>query len=389
MSQKTRKKWIWGVITLMMILGITFLHYSTHVHHHPLHALYRKLYYLPILLGAFHFGFKGALVCASLCSLMYLPHIHFDHGADYLMKNADRTLEILLYFVIAIITGAYSSSQRRLLGQLEKTNHELMEQTESLLSAEKSLRKQERLHALGLLGAGISHEIKNPLASLKGILEIVLEEPTEGTSQGLLKSEEQRKELGEIALSEVGRIQEILSRFMSLNQQEASPDEPVDIKEVCQNLIDLTRSQWKPKGINIKLILPTGPCTFHGPSGPLKQVLLNLLLNALAAAKVLIEIHLTCDDGKASILVRDDGAGVEPGSEEAIFEYFYTTRSDGNGLGLAISSELMNQLGGSLELLNPSTPTEFQMDFPLQFSPVEGGKHQVVLKFGESSVVDA
>jgi two-component system, NtrC family, sensor histidine kinase HydH len=358
------------VVIALMVAVITSLHYGTHIHHEPLHALYRKLYYLPILMSAFHFGFRGAMVCAFACTLLYLPHLHCDWGASYLIKNADRSLEVLLYLVIAAITGAYSSHQKKLHQALKQSHEDLKMRTESLVTVQSTLQKHEKLHAVGLLGAGISHEIRNPLASLKGILEIVLTSEKECTQN-------ERTELGAIALKEVSRIQDILTRFLSLSREDSCEGSEVDLKGVCQNLIGLTKSQVKKKGIEASLALPVPDCIYYGPVGPVQQVILNLLLNALEMANKQVEVELIKLEAGYQIIVRDDGEGVKPGTEEAIFDFFYTTKQEGSGLGLAISAELMHKIGGSLSLMQNSNPTVFSLEFPGEIKLSESGKHKL------------
>ncbi|MCJ8344013.1 ATP-binding protein [bacterium] len=370
------KTYLWASLIITMVLLVTFLHYGTHTHHTPLHALYRKLYYLPILMSAFHFGFKGALICAFSCALLYFPHLHMDWGADYLVKNADRSLEVLLYIVIAAITGAYSSYQKKLIHQLQQSHQSLKQQTENLLSVQKTLRKHEKLHAIGLLGAGISHEIRNPLASLKGILEILLSEQQNNDLA-------QKKELGQIALQEVSRIQDILTRFLSLSKEEKIENPQVDLKKVCLDLVELTKAEVKKSKLESNLELCDQDCIYQGPSGPIQQVLLNLLLNAISMAQHKISIQLKSEPDGFSILVSDDGMGVKEGMEESIFNFFYTTKQEGSGLGLAISSELMHQIGGQVKVLQNCQPTIFQMSFPPKILLNDLGKHKITLKDDE------
>ncbi len=363
---------LWLVVIALMVAVITSLHYGTHIHHEPLHALYRKLYYLPILMSAFHFGLRGSMVCALTCTLLYLPHLHCDWGASYLIKNADRSLEVVLYLVVAAITGGYSSHQKKLHQALKQSHEHLKIRTERLVTVQRSLQKHEKLHAVGLLGAGISHEIRNPLASLKGILEIVLSK-----EKGCTETE--RAELGAIALKEVSRIQDILTRFLSLSREDRLEEAEVDLKEVCQNLMELTKSQTRKKGVEGSLKLPVADCSYLGPAGPLQQVILNLLLNALEMAKKEVEVELVKLEGGYQIIVRDDGEGIKPGTEDAIFDFFYTTLQEGSGLGLAISTELMHQIGGHLSLVQTSDPTTFMMEFPPEIKFSECGKHRLGL----------
>lgn len=363
----------WTLILFILVLVITILHYSTSIHNEPMHALYRKLYYIPILLAAFYHGLQGALFCSLGCVALYLPHLHFDHGADYLITNADRSLEIVLYLVIASITGAYSSYQKKLLKKLQQNNEDLKNRTQQLVAVQSALQKHERLYSIGLLGAGVSHEIKNPLASLKGILEIILGEEKKC-------SLEESQELSVIALQEINRIQEILNRFLSLTKTESDQVQPVSLKAVCQDMKELVKPERNRKRVDCKLSLPANDCIFYGPSSPIQQVLLNLLLNAIAFAKTNVSIELKDIDNGFEISVSNDGIGIPEHLREKIFEFFFSTRQAGNGLGLPISLQLMKQMSGDLKLTSLEHPTTFTMYIPKHFNFIEGSKHQLAIK---------
>jgi len=358
----------WNALILGLVCTVTFLHYGTHTHETPLHALYRKLYYLPILLSAIRYGLKGGLGCSLLCAGLYFPHLHFDWGADYLVRNADKSLEVLLYQVVGIIVGLYADHQNRLRTNLEEAHKNLQQKTETLVKAQNSLYRHEKLQAMALLGAGISHEIRNPLASLKGILEM-----------GFQGKNDNRKELEKIAIEEVGRIQGILDKFITLNAQDHRAITRVHLQEMLGRVVELMETSLKKKKIFLELTLPEDPSFFEGPEGILHQVVLNLILNSKDSGASKILVILIKDESGYELSIEDNGRGVPVSQVESVFDFFFTTREDGSGLGLSISSQLMEQIGGSLELVHHQHPTRFLMKFPHKCPFKDGSKHDVVL----------
>ncbi|MBT3785970.1 HAMP domain-containing histidine kinase [bacterium] len=360
---------VWVGSISVLIVAVSMLHYGTHTHEIPLHALFRKLYYLPILMGAIRFGVRGGLLCSIVCTILYFPHLHFDWGANYFYENADKTLEIAMYQVIALIVGLSADYQRTLRGNLEDAHQNLEEKTKTLLQAKRSLNRHEKLQAMALLGAGISHEIRNPLASLKGILEMLFESSKEARDE----------ELKSIATNEVLRIQNILDRFLKLHQEDNEETSEIDLVELLHQLRELMEGPCKKRGLRLEMETQQRPCIYRGPGGILQQVLINLILNSQEAARSLVHIKLCGVQSQFEIEVSDDGDGVAEESREAIFDFFFTTRKEGTGLGLSISSQLMDRLGGNLSLKKASNPTVFKISFPAIWRKIDGSKHDLAI----------
>ena len=275
-----------------------------------------------------------------------------------------------MYQVIAIIVGLFADHQKNLRANLQEVHSNLEEKTRTLLQAKRSLNRHEKLQAMALLGAGISHEIRNPLASLKGVLEMVFES----------KEKARTEELKGIATREVQRIQSILDRFLRLHQEDSEETTQTDLLEMLHHLHELMEAPCKKNGIKIELKTPLETALYQGPGGILQQVLINLILNAREAARSQVEIFLSRAGDEYEIEVSDDGGGVGEDSLDAIFDFFFSTKKEGTGLGLSISSQLMERLGGRLILKNSSTPTVFCINFPTVWRNLEGSKHD--LAFG-------
>ena len=161
-EQKTSHWMLW--VSLGMTALITLAHYTTDSHDIAYHNVFRRLYYVPVVLAAFGWGLRGGLAVATLASLAYIPHAFFlEHHHDP-APAVDKILEIVLYLVVGAMTGWLVGRERRAVSRLE---HLLEERAE----LEQELVRAGKLSALGELLAGVAHEIRNPLASIMGAAE--------------------------------------------------------------------------------------------------------------------------------------------------------------------------------------------------------------------------
>src|SRR5512136_1386147 len=146
-----------GFILIAFVIGISLLHYLTPLSLPILHDIFQRLYYIPIILAAFWFGFRGGIACAVFVSIAYAPHILFQWGG-HLTMELEKYLEIVLYNVVGGITGFLSQKEETRRRQLELTAQGLEEsyeklqrQSDLIIEIEGQLRKAERLSAIGEL----------------------------------------------------------------------------------------------------------------------------------------------------------------------------------------------------------------------------------------------
>ncbi|WP_412174849.1 sensor histidine kinase [Actibacterium sp. XHP0104] len=277
--------------------------------------------------------------------------------------NGVLALEIM-GFAILLALGFYFTSRRAQLQsvlfqresaelralnvQLQREIAEREKAEKNLEVAEQTLAQSSKLAALGEMSAAVSHELNQPLAAMKTYL---------AGARLLL----QRKR-GEEALASFQRIDDLIERMGAITRQLKSYArksdggfEPVDFKACLSASLAMMEPQLKQRKVTITRTLPTGPVHVMGDRVRLEQVIINLLRNALDATKQTSEgqIDLILSAGEtATLTVRDNGHGID--DLDALFEPFYTTKSpgDGVGLGLAISSGIVNDLGGRLTARN-------------------------------------
>ncbi len=244
--------------------------------------------------------------------------------------------------------------------QREIAERERVEKTLDL--AEQTLAQSSKLAALGEMSAAVSHELNQPLAAMKTYL---------AGARLLL-----RRNRPEEALASFGRIDGLIERMGAITRQlksyarkGADAFSPVNLGEALASSLSMMEPQLRQRHVKITQILPEDPVIVMGDRMRIEQVMVNLLRNALDATKSVaepdVEIILAAGD-MAVLTVRDNGYGIK--DIESLFEPFYTTKQpgDGVGLGLAISSGIVNDHGGRLTARNGQKGgAVFEMQLPL------------------------
>ncbi len=261
-----------------------------------------------------------------------------------------------------LVTTQRESAELRLLNarlQREIAERERMEK--SLEVAEQTLAQSSKLAVLGEMSAAVSHELNQPLAAMKTYL----------AGARLLI---QRKRHDE-ALSSFQRIDDLIDRMGAITRQLKSyarkgsdAFEPFDVRDAVSSALAMMEPQLKSRRVAITRTVPDRPAMVLGDRLRLEQVLVNLLRNALDATREVREptVDILLVAGQTvSLTVRDNGPGIK--DLDALFEPFYTTKQpgDGVGLGLAISSGIVNDLGGRLTARNaPGGGAVFEVVLP-------------------------
>ena len=255
-----------------------------------------------------------------------------------------------------------SAKLRALNAALQREIAERKRVQETLAVAEQTLEQSSKLAALGEMSAAVSHELNQPLAAMKTYL---------AGARLLL-----RRNRPDEALSSFGRIDDLIERMGAITRQLKSYARkgqeafcPVDMGAALASSLSMMEPQLFQNLKGVNRILPDAPAMVMGDRMRIEQVMVNLLRNALDATKSernpQIEIMLSAGE-TATLTVRDNGPGIE--DLDALFEPFYTTKQpgDGVGLGLAISSGIVNDLGGRLTARNgQGGGAVFEMQLPI------------------------
>jgi two-component system sensor histidine kinase PilS (NtrC family) len=244
-----------------------------------------------------------------------------------------------------------------------------------LVEMEDQMRRQERLATVGSLAAGIAHEIRNPLASLSGSIQML---------QGELDLKDDHKHLMNIVLRETERLNTIITEFLEYARPRSALRERVGLDALLNETIALFKNSrnFRP-GIELRCEVAPRVAVAGDPQR-LRQVFWNLLINAAQAISDGGAIGVSALPGTVDhsdeVIVRisDTGSGIADEHLPSIFDPFFTTKNDGTGLGLAIVYRIIEDLGGSIDVKSePGKGTVFTVRLPISNIPAAGDSRSV------------
>ena len=225
---------------------------------------------------------------------------------------------------------------------------------------EETMRRSEKLATIGQLAAGIAHEIRNPLASISGAIQLLNDEQEGGEST---------QRLTEIILAESGRLNRLITDFLLYAQPPKLNKKKVDICTLVDNTLEVfSRSPQWTKGIKLAKIMEPN-IVITGDPQQLEQVLWNLFINAVDAmeGKGMLEVKAHKDGSrhKVTLIVSDTGKGISSKDINKIFDPFFTTKEGGSGLGLSIVHKIVEIHGGDISVESRSDRgTTLSLTFP-------------------------
>ena len=250
--------------------------------------------------------------------------------------------------------GDLGRNFNRMVVQLRESREEIE------LLHRTQMSRAEHLATLGELAAGLAHEIRNPLAGIAGVIEIIGRDlPSTSPARAVVKDVRQ----------EVAQINRILTDLLQTARPHRPEVRPSDLNVTVEHAVMLARQQVISRPVKIELQKDLTLPNVEHDSDQIHQVLLNLLLNAVQAIEGsgTIRVSLLALDNEAVILVSDTGRGILPENLANIFRPFYTTKGNGTGLGLSLARRIVEGHHGHIEVESEvGIGTEFRVFLPLR-----------------------
>ena len=228
-------------------------------------------------------------------------------------------------------------------------------------SLENRIHRSEQLAMIGQMAAGTAHEIRNPLTSIRGFLQILNKTLME-------KQMEKEVEYTKIMLDEIDRINQLVGEFLLLSKTREVRLETVDIGQLFEQFLPIIKNEALLHNIEVVTSSFEGLPPVRGDKELLKQVFLNICKNGIEAmgdsGTLYISHHLLEDEQMISIDIRDTGPGIPPYVIDKIFEPFFTTKEEGTGLGLSVCQRIIHDLGGKIQVSSKGYGTTFHVCIP-------------------------
>lgn len=211
----------------------------------------------------------------------------------------------------------------------------------SLTNVHEELRQKERLAVIGQMATAIGHEIRNPISSLKGFIQLQKEQYPD------------TNDFYPIMIQEVDRINSIVNDLMYIGKPRAIQYEKADIKEIIEYVISMTKPQLESLKISIETTIEDCLPSIECDERQLKQVFINLLKNAIEAileeGRIQVSVILL-NETTLQILMRDNGCGIKDEDIPNIGVPFFTTKKEGTGLGLMVTNQIIRDHNGDIEI---------------------------------------
>ncbi len=325
-----------AILALTVAATVSF-HYGFIIRpwHEPgalFHALHGRLCYIPIILGAIWFGVRGGLSTALSIILLTLPYGKYRGlDGDSLLMN--EYIEMVFYVAIGLTSGILIELQRS-----ERSKSEALQ---------RELSIKEHLSSLGEMAAGLAHEIKNPLGSIRGSAEILSDDYPPGSK---------KYELLQVLAKEISRLNRVVEEFLSFARPRPLRLQKTDINKTLDTVVSQIEIEAGESGLEIKKNFDTSIREAFFDEEKLHQVFLNIAMNAASCMNRNGRLEITTGrrtfQGKSSITVtfRDTGPGIPKENIEKIFNPFFSTKARGTGLGLSISHIIVQSHGGHMEV---------------------------------------
>jgi two-component system, NtrC family, sensor histidine kinase HydH len=316
---------------------------------HGIASNYYAIFLIPVVSAATLFELPGVILVTAIAAAGYfsfLLPVFIDYSVIELPPDYLRLMGVhaAFYAIVAFLVYQQAKAKRDEIKRTEEAAARLEHANRELKEAQASLRRSERLAALGQLTAGLAHELRNPLGTIKASAEMMMK-PAAKNRPGV------RDEMADYILSEVNRMNGLVASFLDFARPLQIHPEAADLggllRDVEREQEDLAQSR------DVQLVIrKPQDLLFRFDRDLLRLALSNLLQNAIQASGAGQQVELRTEEGinEVTIFVVDHGEGIAPQNLESIFNPFFTTKPEGTGLGLALVAKIIDEHGGRINV---------------------------------------
>lgn len=277
-------------------------------------------------------------------------------NAAILEKEVDCALAGGRVIPLEIGAGRLTDESGRYLGSIL-----LFKDLSEIRTLRNEIARNQRLVTVGRLAAGVAHEIRNPLSSIKGFATYFRERYREN---------EQDAQTASILIQEVDRLNRVVGQLQEFSRPVSILPRPVRLDRLIADIVKLVESQARAKGVTVAIEHRPGMPEVLLDADRLNQVLLNLFLNGIEAMDrggvLTVRVDEAADSRRLEIRVSDTGCGIRPEDLSHIFEPYFTTKPSGTGLGLAIAHNIIEAMGAEIAVQSvPGAGTTFTLKVPV------------------------
>ncbi len=327
-------------------------------------SIFSFLYLVVIIYSSILIPIRGTIAIAAICSIQFGIMIDFEYygvilpfGTEDLLLASAYSWNQVLFKVLITMSACFAVAflSSFLSEQVRRTRNELR-------VMEDHVHRVEKMAAVGEMAAGLAHEIKNPLASLTGSIQLLQED---------IRFDSDHDRLMQIVLREADRLSSLVTNFLLYARPPAGKVETLELDKIIVDTTELFEKDANNDGrIATTTDVQSGILISMDPLH-MRQILWNLLTNAAEAIKgeghIHIEMH-SARNKQAYIKISDDGSGMSPEDINHIFDPFFTTKASGTGLGLSIVHRILEAYDA---LLNVESEVDKGTIFTLQFRRIQ------------------
>ncbi len=345
--ESVRNRVLW--MMLKLALAYVLIGYTG-----AIRSLFWPLLLLPVVSAANFLGVWGTQIFTLFAASLYLSFLAWGGAPPY----QDLAARVIFLLVAGNLANTLAEELRVQSQKYRRTAEQLAAANIQVQEAEEAVRRSDRLAALGQLSAGLAHELRNPLGTIKASAEML--------TRAVEPENEVAREMAGFISTEVDRTNSLVTRFLQFARPLELRLEKTDLAKTLDRAVAMVERE--ATGISIYKNYDPGVPPFPFDSELMERVFYNLILNAAQATApggaVTVKTRQAADTVDVSVI--DRGAGIDPKQVGSIFNPFFTTKPQGVGLGLAIVAKIVDQHGGKIAVESePGKGSIFRVLLPM------------------------